>query len=424
MLQPKLYSLSNGIPVIIDHMPGIESITIAAYMKNGSRDESTPADFGISHLLEHMAFKGTKTRDKHAITTAIENIGGVINAYTAWNVTAFISSVPVPHKTLAAATIADIVQNMTIPDDELAKEKAVVIQEIKAYQDIPEAVLESAALSAVFRGGMQHDIAGTCDGVAAMTRTQILKYFNAHYSAKNCTLVLSGGGLGDTDAVLAELEELFGGWAARAIPKYEYSTYAPALSHTHRGEMSHSYFRAVWPTRPAATRDGNNDIEFLMAILGAGFSSRLFQELRERLGLVYGVGAGALSFEDIGIVSVDAQTTPEKMTDTVAAIAKICGDLRAGRSPITAGELARVKEMVKGALIMGLENTSRRADFFASRSTMFGGVDDMKKNMAAIDAVTLASLNAAALKIFATPPSIITLGLEDSLPLSEWQGWF
>jgi predicted Zn-dependent peptidase len=424
MLQPKIYSLSNGIPVIIDSVPGFESITMGAYIKSGSRDEINPADFGAAHLLEHMAFKGTKNRNKHQITTAIENIGGVINAYTAWNVTAYHATVPVPHKNFAIDIIADIVQNPLAPQEELMKEKLVVVQEIKSFEDIPDACLESAALHAIFRGGMRHDIAGSAESVMAMSRDALLNYFNLHYSAKNCTLVLSGGGLEDADATLSLLEKVFGEWRAFDVPKYEFSTYLNAVSHTQKSELSHSYFKAVWPTTPATSRESNQAVELLMTVLGAGFSSRLFQEIREELGLVYSVSAESMAYEDIGIAAIDAQTEPAKLKQTVRAIANLCNDIKNGKAPITEEELARAKEMIKGALIMGLQTTSRRADFFASRNILFGGIDNMQKNIEIIDSVSMTDIARVAAKVFANPPSIITLGMEHDLPLSEWQGWF
>ncbi|MDR1207372.1 MAG: insulinase family protein [Rickettsiales bacterium] len=424
MLQPKIYSLSNGIPVIIDSVPGFESLTMGAHIKSGSRNEVNPNDFGAAHLLEHMAFKGTKNRDKHQITTAIEDIGGEINAYTTWNVTAYNATVPTPHKNLAIDIIADIVQNPTVPQEELMKEKLVVTQEIKSYEDDPYATLERATLAAIFRGGMQHDIAGNAESVLALSRETLLNYFNAHYSAKNCILVLSGGGLEDTTATLSFMEKLFGGWAAFDVPKYEFSTYINAVSHTQKSELSHSYFKAVWPTLPATSRESNQAIKSMMRVLGAGFSSRLFQKIREELGLVYSVGAESMAYEDIGIATIEAQTEPAKLKQTVAAIASLCRDIKSGKAPIKEEELARAKEMTKGALIMGLETTSRRADFFATRSILFGGIDDMKKNIDIIDSVSISDVSAAVAEVFANPPSIITLGMEHDLPLSEWQGWF
>ena len=405
-------------------MPGFESLTIAAYIKSGSRNEVAARDFGVAHMLEHMAFKGTAMRDKHQITTVLENIGGVINAYTAWNVTAYFASVPTPHRDLAADIIADIVQNPSIPDNELIKEKLVVTQEIKSYEDIPDAALEAAALRAIFRGGMQHDIAGSVESVMAMTRDQMLGFWRSHYAANNCVIALSGGGLADTTQVLEMLEKLFGGWRKADVPKYDNSTYQSATSHVQKNELSHSYFKAVWPIKPVVARESNIAVELFMAILGAGFSSRLFQEIREKRGLVYGISAGAMAYEDVGIAAIDANTEPAKLPEMVHAIAELCNDIKSGAAPMLSEELARVKEMTKGALLMGLQTTSRRADFFATRSILFGGIDDMQKSVDLIDAVTLNDITAAANDVFAMRPSIITLGMEHDLPASDWQGWF
>ena len=195
MIQPKLYKLSNGIPVIIDSLPGFESASVGVYVKNGSRNESTPDEFGLSHLIEHMAFKGTATRDAHEITGSIENVGGVINAYTTFNMTAYFSTVPVRRREIAFDILSDIVKNSVFPEDEMVKEKNVVAQEIKSYQDIPESVLDRKMFNSIFRGGMRHDIGGDVKSVCKFSRDALIRYFKSNYSAKNSLLVLSGGGL-------------------------------------------------------------------------------------------------------------------------------------------------------------------------------------------------------------------------------------
>ncbi|MCL2758036.1 MAG: insulinase family protein [Alphaproteobacteria bacterium] len=424
MLQPKLYNLSNGIPVIIDLMPASESLSVGVYIKSGSRNESDPADFGISHLLEHMALKGTKTRNAIEITVPIENVGGNINAYTGFAQTSYHATVPARYLELIVGILADVVQNPSFPADEFEREKSVVVQELRAYEDIPDAVLENHMCDAIFRGGMRHDIGGSIDSVTAMTRDQMADFYHARYGAGNSVIVLSGGGLEKHDAVLHELEKHFGAWHLGSARQYEPSEYVPALRHTQRPELSHTYFKIIWPSRPATRRNELMAQNLFLGILGSGFGSRLFQEIREKRGLVYGIGTGGMFFEDIGIATIEAQTEKAKMPETIQAVAEIIRKIKNDEAPLTAEELVRAKERVKGGLLIGLETSMRRADYFASRCIHYGGIDNMKENIKAIENVTLEQVAAAAKELLSKKPSIITLGIEHELPLSEWREWF
>jgi predicted Zn-dependent peptidase len=424
MIQPKLYNLSNGIPVIIDSLASSESLCAGVYIKSGSRNESAECDFGISHLLEHMAFKGTTERNANDITVPIENVGGNINAYTGFAMTSYHATVPKAHRGLILDILSDIVQRPSFPAEEFEREKMVVVQELHAYEDMPDAVLENRTCDAIFRGGMQHDIGGTIDTVMAMTRGQMADFYRARYGATDSVIVLSGGGLSNHDAILGELEKYFGAWGKVSPPKYDASSYVTALRHTQRSELSHTYFKIVWPSRPALKRNELVAQNMFLTILGSGFGSRLFQEIREKRGLVYGIGAGGMFYEDVGIASIEAQTEKTKMQDTVRAVAELIQKIKNGDAPLTATELSRAKEMTKGSLLIGLETPMRRADYFASRSVHYGGIDDMQENVKAIENVTLEQANAAAQELLASKPSIITLGIEHELPLAEWQGLF
>ncbi|MCL1786169.1 MAG: insulinase family protein [Alphaproteobacteria bacterium] len=424
MIQPKLYNLSNGIPVIIDSLETSESLCAGVYIKTGSRNETRPRDFGVSHLLEHMAFKGTATRGANDITVPIENVGGNINAYTGYSMTSYHATVPKAHRELVLDILSDIVQNPSFPAAEFEREKMVVAQELRAYEDMPDAVLENRACAAIFRGGMQHDIGGTEATVMAMTRDNVADFFRARYGAADSVLVLSGGGISDHGRVLAELEKYFGAWGGCGECKYDASSYVTALSHTRRSELSHTYFKIVWPSRPAILRNELADQNMFLTVLGSGFGSRLFQEIREKRGLVYGIGAGGMFFEDVGIAAIEAQTEKTKMDQTVRAVAELVRAIKNGDAPLTAEELSRAKEMTKGGMLLGLETPTRRADYFAARSIHYGGIDNMAENVAAIENVTLDQANAAARELFSVKPSVITLGVEHELPLAGWQELF
>ncbi|MCL2537923.1 MAG: insulinase family protein [Alphaproteobacteria bacterium] len=424
MLQPKYYTLTNGLPVIIDSLPGFESVTIGVYIKNGSRNESDPRLFGISHLLEHMAFKGTTTRDAREITMSIENIGGAINAYTSHNSTAYFATVPVQHKNLAMDILSDILLHPTFPEAELEKEKCVIAQEIKMYQDMPDAILEMNANNSIFRGGMQHDIAGTIDSVTGITRDDLIKYFHAHYTSKKSVIVISGGQLEDTESILADLEIRSKEWRGEPAPAYEHSTYVTALSHTSKPDLSHSYFKIIWPTQASKCCCNLNDFRMFLFAFGAGWGSRLFQEIREKLALAYSIGAYSTAFEDIGIATVEGQTDEKNLDAAIRAVAELCKEIRLKKAPISDAEISRAKEMIKGGIVMGLESTGRRADFFASRYMLYGKLDNMKDFMRKIDMLPNERINECARKMLSCAPSIITLGTQKELPLAEWQNLF
>ncbi|MCL2369288.1 MAG: insulinase family protein [Alphaproteobacteria bacterium] len=424
MIQPKIYKLSNGIPVIIDHLPYSESLTFGIYIKSGSRNESAPREFGISHFLEHMALKGTKTRSARDIGVAIENVGGMSNAYTTHNMTAYHATVPRAHRALAIDIISDIVQNPSFPEDEFEREKSVIIQELKSYEDWPGAVIENRMHEEIFRGGLRHDIGGTIDSVMAMTRDDIKNFYHKNYNAGGATVVISGGDIENSDKILNEIEQCLGNWDTGNAPTNNVSHYVPALSHTKKSDLSQTYFKIIWPGRPTLKRNDFRPLHILTMILGSGFSSRLFQEIREKRGLVYGISMATSAFDDTAITVIEGSTEKAKLSETVQEIAKLINAIKMGTDPITMDELNRAKEMARGALLMGLETSYRRSDYFASRSVMYGGLDDIQENINAVDAVQLCDVNAAAVELFAHAPSIITLGVEHEIPLEKWQALF
>ena len=424
MIQPTLHKLSNGIPVIIDYLPYSESLTFGVYIKSGARNEREECEFGISHLLEHMALKGTKKRHYREITESVENVGGNINAYTTSAITSYHATVPCAHRELIIDIISDIVINPTFPAEEFELEKQVVIQELKSYEDYPESVIYNRMCDAVFRGGLRHDIGGTIDSVRGISRDQMADFYKKHYSAKNSVIVISGGGIDNADEILAEIEKYFGTWGAKDVPDYVQSDYVNALSHTKRGDLSHTYFNIVWRARPSVHRNDSLAQSMTLRVLGIGFGSRLFQEVREKQGLVYVIRAAAMTFEDIGVAIIESQTERAKIDDAIRAVANVIRDVKDGVRPITEIELTRAREMAKGGLLMGLDSSFNRTDYFAARYLHYGELDDIAENIRALDAVTLDDVNAAACELFKTAPSVITLGVEHELPLDVWQKLF
>ncbi|MDR2685834.1 MAG: insulinase family protein [Rickettsiales bacterium] len=415
---PKLYKLSNGIRVLLDPIPSIESTAMYVMVGTGSRNELPAApgrksELGISHVLEHMAFKGTSRRDSHQISREIADNGGLINAYTSYDVTAYHIVLLQDRLDFAMDILSDIVLNSTFPEDELKKEKSVILQEILMYMDIPDAETEKLLSEVVFPGGgLGHDVAGTMESVFGIERDDILAYQKATYSAENTIISLSGAGLGNPEEILAKLEKLFGGMQKSAPRDYIRSSYHQGVACKLKPELEHTYLKVAWESFPCSERDKTLNAKLASAILGFGMHSRLFEEVREKQNLVYSVAMGNTAFEDVGMVQINAQTTPDNVEKTFAACAKIITELKT--NPLTDEELSRTKAVYRASKTIGMENPEARADYFAHQMLMFGGMEDLRTQLENIDRAQLGDVMSVVSEIVSKTPTIIAYGAENS----------
>ncbi|PWC32023.1 pitrilysin family protein [Azospirillum sp. TSO22-1] len=407
----QLTTLSNGFRILTDHLPHLGTITSGLWVGVGARNER-PEINGISHFLEHMIFKGTKSRDALAIALEIENRGGEFNAYTDYDVTAYYTQMAAKHVEVSCEIIGDIVLNSTFPQDEVEKERGVVIQEIGRYADEPEDVAYEALRRTAFEGqALGRPILGPRENVAGFGREHLFDYV-ARYDPRRMVYVVSGNV--DHDTVVRRIEGMFGHLQAKDEPFHEPVASRGGAALLKR-DAEQVHFMAAFPG--VGTEDpGSYALRHLANILGGGMTSRLFQEIREKRGLVYSVYASPLQYIDGGALSFYAGTGPEEAEELVPVF---FDELRKARDGVTAAELERSKEQLRFSVGKSLESTMRRADRFARTLLRTGEVRSIEQIFTRIDAVTSDDVAAMANRVFSGPMAVSAVGVLDRLPPYE-----
>lgn len=411
----QLSTLGNGFRVLTDHLPHLGTITSGVWIGVGARNER-PEVNGIAHFLEHMIFKGTSSRDALAIALEIENRGGEFNAFTDYDVTAYYTQMAAKHVDVSCDIIGDIVLNSVFPQEEVEKERGVVIQEIGRYADEPEDVAYEALRRTAFQSqALGRPILGPRDNVAGFGREHLLDYV-AHYDPRRMVYVVSGNV--DHDAVVRRAEVLFGHLTPKDAPFGEPVANTGGAALLQR-DAEQVHFMAAFPGVGADDPD-SYALRHLANILGGGMTSRLFQEIREKRGLVYSVYAAPIQYVDGGALSFYAGTGPEEAAELVPVFFE---ELRKVRDGVTAAELDRSKEQLRFSVGKSLESTMRRADRFARTLLRTGEVRSIEQIFERIDAVTPDAVAAVARRVFAGPMAVSAVGVLDHLPsFDDMQG--
>jgi predicted Zn-dependent peptidase len=389
----KTTKLPNGLHVVTHHMPHLETVAIGVWVKAGARDEH-PNENGIAHFLEHMAFKGTTRRSARQIAEEIETAGGEINASTGMETTTYFARVLKGDWELALDILADILTESVLDEDELERERDVILQEIAAAKDTPDDLVFDLLQSACFGAHpLGQPILGTEELVGGVTREQLKAWRGRNYWASR--MVVAAAGNIDHAALVKATEAMFGRIPAGAEPERAQPVFtgtssieAKPLDQTHVALS----FSAL------SYRDtGIHALQVLSSLLGGGMSSRLFQEVREKRGLCYSVFSFAAAYEDAGAFTVYAATSPEHTVELLGISSKVMLDTAAS---VTAAEIARAKSQLKASLVMNLESASSRADQIARQFLAFGKVPSIPALVEKIEAVTAEDVSALAKRIF------------------------
>ncbi|MBB4199689.1 peptidase M16 [Rhodoblastus sphagnicola] len=395
--------LPGGLRVVTDAMPGLETASLGVYFAAGSRHESV-AEHGLSHLLEHMAFKGTARRDARAIAESIENVGGDLNAATSVENTAYYAKVLREDCGLAMDVLADILTRSLFDAKELEREKQVILQEIAAMQDSPEELVFDLFNAAAFPDQpIGRPILGTAKGVKAFSRGTIQAYLDRHYTAKNC--VIAAAGAVDHAAIRAHAESLFA-----TLPGHDASPLAPA--NYLGGEILVSkkleQTQVVIGFAGLSYADPSNYAAHIFAnAVGGGMASPLFQEVREKRGLAYGVSAFHWSFLDAGLFGFEAGANAGDVRELIAVGVDVLGE---AAQSLSETDMLRAKAQTKVALLTALESSSSRAEQIARQTMIFGRVLSQAEVIGKIDALTLEAVRAAGASLLRTPPTVAILG--------------
>ena len=378
-------TLDSGVRVVTSTMPHTRSVSISVFVGVGSRYE--PADLaGISHVIEHLLFKGTKRRPTpNDISGAVEGVGGLINAGTEQELTVYWCKVARPYLEEVLDLLIDMVRNPLFEPAEIEKERMVLLEEQGMINDQPNYKAEALIDELLWPNHpLGRDISGTRDSVSAMTRDMILDHFAQSYAPSNT--VVSVAGNVDHDQVASQVDSLCSGWASHEPPEwtpFTPSQLAPQFRLQYRkSEQTHLSIGLPGLSMNHPDRYAQG---LLSVVLGEGMSSRLFLEVRERLGLAYDVHSSVSHFQDCGALVVNAGVDPKRVYAAVETILAEIGRLRDG---VPKNELEKAKRLSTGRLMLMMEDTRAVSAWMGSLELLLGRVLEIDEVISCIESVT------------------------------------
>ena len=412
-MEVKVTRLDNGLTVVTDHMPHLQSAALGVWVSAGSRAENE-REHGLAHLLEHMAFKGTKSRSSAGVAEEIEAVGGELNAATSIENTAYYARVLSDDVPLAVDILSDILQNAVLDPEELAKEQHVILQEIGASLDMPEDLVFDRFQQTAFSGqSIGRPILGTPESVTNFTPDTISTYLGKHYTSEE--MVVSAAGDVDHDSFAKLVENKFNHVAKG---RRETST---AAQYTGGELVENRDLQEVQILLGFEGKSYQDDdfftIQFLAAALGGGMSSRLFQEVREKRGLCYSIYAFHWAYSDTGLFGIHAATGDEDIEELMPVILH---ELKRLTDDLDEKEVARTKAQMRAGLLMSLESPATRATQLARHLLIFGRVISPQEQIERLDAVTVDDIKRLASTLFtSSKPTLTAIGPVDKLMSSE-----
>ncbi|MFD2739173.1 M16 family metallopeptidase [Sulfitobacter aestuarii] len=410
------HRLSNGFRIVTEHMPGLASASIGIWVAAGGRHE-TPAQNGIAHFLEHMAFKGTKTRSSLQIAEAIEDVGGYINAYTSREVTAYYVRVLENDVPLGLDVIADILRNPVLDEGEIETERGVILQEIGQALDTPDDVIFDWLQEEAYPDQpIGRSILGPAERVSAFSREDLLHFIADHYGPEQ--MILSAAGAVDHDEIVKLAEKLFGDMPAKPLFTMDPARFQGGEIRQIK-PLEQAHF-ALGLESPGYRGDDIYIAQIYASALGGGMSSRLFQEIRENRGLCYTIFAQAGAYADTGMMTIYAGTSAEQLPELAYLTIE---EMKRAADDMSPAEVARARAQMKAGLLMGLESPSNRAERLARLVQIWDRVPPLEETVAKIDAVTTGDVrDFAETMALAAPAALALYGPVDAAPsLAELQ---
>jgi len=398
-------TLKNGLRVISDHMDTVETVSLGAWVDVGTRDETADIN-GISHVLEHMAFKGTKRRSAYQIAETIEAVGGHLNAYTSRENTAYYAKVLKEDAGLAIDIISDILQHSTMEPDELAREQTVIVQEIHQAHDTPDDIIFDHFQETAYPDqAMGRPVLGTADLVHAMNRETLLGYMRDHYSPSK--MIVSAAGNIDHGELVKMAEASF-----NALPKGRESTREDAAykGGIFREDRSLEQVHLVLGFDGLSYADpGFYAASILSTLFGGGMSSRLFQEIREKRGLVYSIYSFLSCYTDGGMFGIYAGTGAEEAPQLIPLIKE---EMEKVIADVSEDEINRARAQLKASILMSLESTSTRCEQLARQLSLFDRPISTEETVEKIEAVDISDIRSVATRLFSGPATQAVIGPE------------
>lgn len=376
----QLDRLSNGLRVVTEHMPGLQSASVGVWVNVGGRHERIEQN-GIAHFLEHMAFKGTRRRSALQIAEEIEDVGGYLNAYTSREMTAYYARVLETDVPLALDVIADIVLNPVFDPSEIEVERGVILQEIGQALDTPDDIIFDWLQEKAYPDQpLGRTILGPSERVSSFGKEDLSRFVGENYSPDQ--MILAAAGAVDHKEIMRLAEELFGGLPPVVRGQVVEAAFGGGERHEAK-DLEQVHFALAFEG-PGYRNMDIYTAQVYATLLGGGMSSRLFQEVREKRGLCYSIFAQAGAYADTGLMTIYAGTSGEE----IRGLAELTVDeLRRSTEDLTEEEVSRARAQMKAGLLMGLESPSSRAERLARLVAIWDRVPPLFETIERIDAV-------------------------------------
>jgi predicted Zn-dependent peptidase len=389
----KKVNLDNNIPVLIEEAREVHSVCIGIWVRVGSRNE-VPEKNGISHFLEHMFFKGTENRTAQDIATEIDSLGGEINALTSSEYTLYYVKVLDEYMEQALNLLTDIFLQSTFPESDIEKEKNIVYEEIKMVEDNPaDYVHEIFSRNIWGEEGLGQSVLGRIETINSFTRSDLVSYINNFYGAEN--IVVSCSGNLNESRLIEHLNHTVGSLKRSDNKKNDVSTRFTSKANIITKKLSESHICLGLKGLPYRS-EHRYAMHLLNTILGSGISSRLFQNIREKRGLVYSIYSYHMSYVDTGLWAVYAGTDKKHVSEVINITTDEMKNLA---STITTDELRRAKSQLKGNLLLALESTSNKMTNIAKQEIYYGEYFTPQEVIQMVESVTIDDVRALSRKL-------------------------
>ncbi|MAZ98529.1 MAG: peptidase M16 [Rhodospirillaceae bacterium] len=401
--EAQVTELTNGIRVVSDKMESVESVSMGAWFGIGTRNESVSVN-GVAHVLEHMAFKGTKKRRASEIAEEIELVGGHLNAYTSREQTAYYAKLLKDDIGLGIDILADILQNSTFEEEELERERSVILQEIGQAADTPDDIIFDHFQATAYPGqALGRPVLGTADIVGKISRNTVIKFITDNYGGGQ--MVFSAAGNVDHEDLVDRVQLQFSSLPQKAVSKIEPANYLGGDWRQYK-DLEQVHLILGFPAATFYDPDFYAQ-QVLSMLLGGGMSSRLFQEVREKRGLVYSIYSFTSAYRDSGMLGIYAGTGEREIQELIPVV---CEELLTIIDCDLDSEVQRSKTQLRSGLLMSRETNSNRCEQMAQHLLVHGQIMTVSEIIEKVDAVDTDSVRRVAKKIIATKPTLTALG--------------
>ena len=407
-------TLPNGVRIVYEHMPHVRSAAIGVWIGVGSRYES-PCEAGSAHFIEHMLFKGTAQHSASELAERMDAIGGQVNAYTTREGTCYYARVLDEHLDRAGDLLAEMLFTSNFAEADVANERGVIREEMDMYADTPEDLVTERLIGAAFPGALGRPVLGRPASIDRLTGARLRSFQTAHYIAPRIVIAVSGS---FTDENIARLAAHFSFLPRRPDLTMRSGSYTPAFT-LKRKAIEQNQISIGFPGLPTGS-EARFTMALLSSILGGNMSSRLFQEIREKRGLVYTVYSFTASHTEDGLFGIYAGTGAKDLKNllpvVVDEIRKVCND------KVTEKELVRAKTQLKASMLMSLESSSATAEVLARQMLIFDRIIPIDEMVERIEKVTLDDIQNTARTIFSSKPTYTLLGaIKDHIEYDDLQ---